>query len=89
MEPGEIRTIAGVCIRLPDSSPQVTFIIFDPVSVKESAKFFLKGGSPVVFSLLSHVVNHSRQIRFADGKCTISILPPNPTKCRERVMNPF
>ena len=43
----------------------------------------------MVFLLIGHILDHLRQGRLADAERTVAILPPEPTKRRERLMNPF
>lgn len=75
--------------RLSCSALQVTLVIFDAMSIKEGAEFFLKCSGVVVCPLVFDVFENLRQIRLAHGKCTVAVLPSASTECGESVMNPF
>jgi hypothetical protein len=55
---------------------------------QERSIFFLKCLDVVVFTLVFHVVGDVRQMRFADGKGPITILPCEPSHSWKRLVNP-
>jgi len=47
---------------------------------------FLKRHCPVVLALVLYVMNHCREVRFADGEATVALLPRELAQMREFFM---
>lgn len=69
--------------------PDIAFIVFDFVFLEEGSVFVLEGARLVMFLLGVDVVKQGIEIRWPDGKGTVSPLPRKGGQCRRLGFQPF
>jgi hypothetical protein len=65
----------GPTDRYPVSIPNITFVVLDAVTLEHQSKLLLKGPFPVVLFLTGDVRFDLFDVRLADGKRAVTVLP--------------
>ena len=69
--------------------PNVPLVNVDRVPAAKRSKFFLEVHARMMRSLPFDVINNLSDVRLADLKCAVSILPIEAAPCRVAVLGPL
>ena len=83
--PIQAGRLCGCCELVPD----IAFVVFDSVFLEEVAVFVLESSRSVVFLLGVDVMQQGVDIRWPDGKGTVTALPRKGGQCRGLGFEPF